>query len=185
MLLKLPEQSLRLTTPFLLFLGFTPEQTEQPHQTIYLQKNLTMMKIIKLIIKSALKTIQIIIQRKYSAGREFPTLTVRSEAAAVHTFIASKNDDRIIMQPIRIASELPRKMKKWNQLKCSKCRTNHPTYSFSVAYSSYPSSRSTSPDMATVSHLRSYDTFIEIGRNLKEQFKCPVFLQAVLALELT
>ena len=121
MLLKLPEQSLRLTTPFLLFLEFTPEQTEQPHQTIYLQKNLTMMKIIKLIIKSALKTIQIIIQRKYSAGREFPTLTVRSEAAAVHTFIASKNDDRIIMQPIRIASELPRKMKKWNQLKCSNC----------------------------------------------------------------
>ena len=40
----------------------------------------------------------------------------RKEAFDIDIFVTSRNDNRKIMQPIRIARELPSRIKKWKQL---------------------------------------------------------------------
>ena len=54
--------------------------------------------------------------------------------------------------------------------RCSKCRTNSPTYPFLwLIHQFQVANRSTSPDMTTVFHTWLYGKFIEIQSNLRRK----------------
>ena len=70
-------------------------------------------------VTSRLKAIQIIGQRKVFYQR-IPDSSKTKETVDIDTLVTSKNDDRKIMQIIRITSRPPLKIRKWNQLSQSR-----------------------------------------------------------------
>ena len=63
-----------------------------------------------------LKPLRSSLKGKHSTGREFQSLAcARKETVDTGILVTSRNVDRKIMQPIRITSRPPSRIRKWNQ----------------------------------------------------------------------
>ena len=89
------------------------EEKEENHRGKLYRKNPRK----KVSIKSRLKAIYIIDQRKVFCGQGIPeTSCARKETVDIEILIISRRKgDRKIMQPIRIFSETATRMRTWNQ----------------------------------------------------------------------
>ena len=68
-------------------------------------------------VNSRFKAAKIIGQRKKFYRQRIPEFScARKKTVDIDIFVTSRNDDRKIMQSIRITSRPPRRKRKWNQL---------------------------------------------------------------------